>query len=102
MKRYLILSLSLVFMVGLVIVGPGSAAEKLPKIVNLATMPPGMVVNAQGVGIADMVSKYTPMSIKVMPATNEMVWMPMTATGEIDLGVSASLPCRLWRPTRRG
>ncbi|MBW1801359.1 MAG: TAXI family TRAP transporter solute-binding subunit [Deltaproteobacteria bacterium] len=92
MKRRWILLLAMVFIIGLVVGGPVSAAQKLPRILNLATMPPGMIVNAQGVGIADMVSKYTPMSIKVMPATNEMVWMPMTVTGEIDLGVTASLP----------
>ena len=95
MKRQWILLLALMFIIGLVVGGPVSAAEKLPRILNLATMPPGMIVNAQGVGIADVVSKYTPMSVKVMPATNEQVWMPMTVRGEIDLGVTASLPAYL-------
>jgi TRAP transporter TAXI family solute receptor len=53
-----------------------------------------MIVNAQSVGISDIISKYTPMSIKVMPATNEMVWMPMTVTREIELGVAGSVPIR--------
>lgn len=85
----------MVLFVGMIAVAPVAAEEmgaKLPKILNLATMPPGMIVNAQGVGISDILNKYTPMSVKVMPATNEMVWMPMTATGEIDIGVTASLP----------
>jgi hypothetical protein len=53
-----------------------------------------MIVNAQGVGIADICTKYTPMTIKVSTATNEMAWVPMTATKEIDLGVASSLPIR--------
>jgi TRAP transporter TAXI family solute receptor len=96
MKRPLILC-GLALMVTLSLVGASSAVGKpagLPKVLNLATMPPGMIVNAQSVGIADICSKYTPISIKVMPATNEMVWMPMTVTGEIDIGVASSLPIR--------
>ncbi len=94
MKKELILSLGLVFFLGLAIAGDVSAAEKLPKILNLATMPPGMIVNAQGVGMADLISKYTPMTVKVVPATNEMVWLPMMVTREIDLGVTASIAMR--------
>jgi TRAP transporter TAXI family solute receptor len=96
MKRPLILC-GLALIVTLSLVAASFAAEKpaeLPKVLNLATMPPGMIVNAQSVGIADICSKYTPMSIKVMPSTNEMVWVPMTVTGEIDLGVASSLPIR--------
>jgi TRAP transporter TAXI family solute receptor len=71
-----------------------AVAEKLPRVLNLGTMPPGMIVNAQAVGIADICSKYTPIRIKVMPSTNEMVWIPMTVTGEIDIGVASALPAR--------
>ena len=92
MKRELML-LGMALMVVLGLTGGGVAGE-LPRVLTLATMPPGMIVNAQSVGIADICSKYTPMSIKIMPATNEMVWMPMTVTGEIDLGVASSLPAR--------
>jgi len=71
-----------------------AVAEKLPRVLNLGTMPPGMIVNAQAVGIADICSRYTPIKIKVMPSTNEMVWIPMTVTGEIDIGVASALPAR--------
>jgi TRAP transporter TAXI family solute receptor len=71
-----------------------AAAGELPKVLNLGSMPPGMIVNAQAVGIADICSKYTPIKIKVMPSTSEMVWVPMTVTGEIDVGVASALPIR--------
>ena len=94
MKRQCIIcGLAVMVVFGLAGAAPSRAAG-LPRVLNLATMPPGMVVNAQGVGIADICGKYTPMKIKVMPSTNEMVWVPMTATKEIDLGVASALPLR--------
>jgi TRAP transporter TAXI family solute receptor len=68
--------------------------EELPEVLNLGTMPVGMIVNAQAVGIAAICSNYTPISIKVYPATNEMVWVPMTATDEIQLGVASAVAMR--------
>jgi TRAP transporter TAXI family solute receptor len=96
MKRRFFLSgwvLLLTFCV-LGLVSASAVARDLPRVLNLGTMPPGMIVNAQGVGIADICSKYTPIRVKVMPSTNEMVWVPMTVTGEIDIGVASALPAR--------
>jgi len=96
MKKQLVLvMLTVMLVLSLVAVGcaPQAPAE-LPGVLTLATMPPGMIVNAQGVGIADICTKYTPITIKVMPATNEMVWTPMILTGEVDIGVASSLPIR--------
>ena len=96
MKRQFILG-GLALLLTFSMVGVGSTpavAEELPRVLNLGTMPPGMIVNAQAVGIADICSKYTPITVKVMPSTNEMVWIPMTVTGEIDIGVASALPAR--------
>jgi TRAP transporter TAXI family solute receptor len=96
MKKQLIIGgLAMLLLVSMAGAGPTVAeGADLPKVLTLATMPPGMIVNAQGVGIADICTKYTPMTIKVSTATNEMAWVPMTATKEIDLGVASSLPIR--------
>ena len=96
-KLFILYLLAMSLSFSLLLAVPVIAAEKggkLPRVLNLATMPPGMIVNAQAVGIADVISKHTPMSMKVVPATNEMVWVPMTKTKEIDLGVAGSVAIR--------
>jgi TRAP transporter TAXI family solute receptor len=95
MKKFSLIPLTVILISGLVLGGCAAPAPaELPKVLNLGTMPPGMAVNAQGVGIADICSTYTPMSIKVVPMTNEEAWVPLTVTKEIDLGVAVSLPMR--------
>lgn len=103
MKRQLILcGLALLLMFSLIAAScaapaPAPAptpAPELPRVLNLATMPVGMIVNAQGVGIADICSKYTPMTVKVGTATSEMAWVPMLSTGEVQLGVASAIAIR--------
>ncbi len=101
MKKFLLVPLLVVLVSGLILGGcaapapaPAPAPPELPRVLTLATMPVGMIVNAQAIGIADIIGIHTPMTIKVMPATNEMVWMPMTVTGEVQLGVASSVSIR--------
>jgi len=55
-------------------------------------MPPGSIVNAVGVGVTAVMSEYSGMKVNMVPQTSEMVWMPMFATGEADLGIGTSFP----------
>lgn len=58
-----------------------------PKVLTLATHPVGTLVNSMGTGLATVLSKYLGSEVKVMPTTGPAEWLPMVATGEIDLGV---------------
>lgn len=64
-----------------------ASAADLPKILRLGTMPVGTTVNTAGIGLADIITKNTPMDVKVVPVAVEVVWIPMMVGGEIDLGV---------------
>jgi TRAP transporter TAXI family solute receptor len=72
----------------------GSFSADLPRIVTMGTMPAGMLVNIQGAGIADVISKHTPMDLKIQAVTSEEVWVPMMLTDEVDIGVAVSLTMR--------
>lgn len=65
-----------------------TTSEELPKILAMGTMPVGTTVNMAGSGIANLISQYTPMQVKVVPAASENVWIPMLKSGEVDLGVA--------------
>ena len=84
-RRFIVCGLAAILLLGLV---GGSCAAPPPKTITLVTMPPGLVVNVWAVGMSDICSKYTPMSIKIMTQSNEMVWVPLTLTGEVDIGVT--------------
>lgn len=58
-----------------------------PRVLTLATHPVGTLVNSMGTGLATVLSKYLGSEVKVMPTTGPAEWLPMIATGEIDLGV---------------
>ncbi|MBM3298862.1 MAG: TAXI family TRAP transporter solute-binding subunit [Deltaproteobacteria bacterium] len=94
MKRIaVVVGLAVIATLGIPQVGT-VGAETLPKILNMGTMPAGTLVNIQGTGIADTISKFSPMSVKIKAVTSEEVWVPMTLTGEVDLGVAVSLTMR--------
>lgn len=68
-----------------------ASAGNLPKILRLGTMPVGTTVNTSGIGLADIISKHTPMQVKVVPVAVEVIWIPMMANKEMDLGVGNCL-----------
>lgn len=94
MKRlFLICGLVAVLGSGLLFTS-GLAGEKLPKLMVMGTMPAGTLVGIQGTGISNIVSKYSPIRVKVKSVTSEVVWVPMLLTGEVDLGVAETVTMR--------
>ncbi len=70
--------------------GQNQADQGLPKVLALATNPDGTIINTQGIGIATELTKTLGIQVKVSAMNGQTVWMPMLATGEIDLGITNS------------
>lgn len=92
MKKVMVLSL-IVIVVGLLLAGnteatPASAS--LPKTLNIGTHPVGNINNVFGTAIAAVVSKHTPMEVRVKAVAGPSTWMPMMVTKEIELGILTS------------
>lgn len=68
----------------------GSAAEPLPKSASLATPAVGSLYNAIGVGLANIISRNTPMTVRVQMYAGPPAWLPSMASGNTDLGVLTS------------
>jgi TRAP transporter TAXI family solute receptor len=105
MKKVNFSTVTVAIMAGIILIcSPGLVTGKgLPRMLTLGTMPVGTSVNMAGSGIAVLVNAHTPMNVKVMPVSNEAVWIPMMATDEVQLGVGlmpevefAVLGQRLW------
>ncbi len=81
--------------------GQTPKAEKpkapLPKLLNLSTHPVGSLVNSMGTGLATVLSKHLPIMVKVMPTTGPIEWLPMIATGEVDMGILNNWDAKMGR-----
>jgi uncharacterized protein len=78
-------------------VGNGCAQVKLPQTMNLATHPIGSFVNAMGSGLSTVLSKNLKTVVKVMPTTGPTEWLPMVASGEVDMGVLNNYDAQMGR-----
>lgn len=68
----------------------GSAAAPLPKTANLATPAVGSLYNAIGVGLATVISRNTPMTVRVQTYAGPPAWLPSMESGDTGLGVLTS------------
>ena len=68
--------------------GPVTAAEQ--RSASLATHAVGSLYNALGTGIATVVSRHTPIIVRVQPYAGPPAWLPSMNTGETDMGVLTS------------
>ncbi|MBI4525082.1 MAG: TAXI family TRAP transporter solute-binding subunit [Deltaproteobacteria bacterium] len=67
---------------------PVKAAEQ--RSATLATHAVGSLYNALGTGIATVISRHTPMTVRVQPFAGPPAWLPSMNTGETDMGVLTS------------
>lgn len=66
------------------------AAAALPRSATVATHAVGSLYNAIGTGIATVVSRHTPMTVRVQPFAGPPAWLPSMDSGETDMGVLTS------------
>lgn len=63
---------------------------ELPRSASLATHAVGTGYNAMGTGIATVVSRHTPMTIRVQPFAGPPAWLPSMDKGETEMGILTS------------
>ncbi len=68
----------------------GIAWAALPRGATLATHAVGSLYNAMGTGIATVLSRHTPMTLRVQPFAGPSAWLPSMDTGDTDMGVLTS------------
>ena len=88
MKRICFERLVIVLTAVVLVAGPVTAAEQ--RSATLATHAVGSLYNAIGTGIATVVSRHTPMTVRVQPFAGPPAWLPSMDTGETDMGVLTS------------
>ncbi len=69
---------------------PVLATAELPRSATVATHAVGSLYNAVGTGIATVVSRHTPMTVRVQPFAGPPAWLPSMNEGNTDMGVLTS------------
>jgi len=68
----------------------GLALAATPRSASLATHAVGTGYNAMGIGIAALVSRHTPITVRVQPFAGPPAWLPGMDKGEQDMGILTS------------
>lgn len=69
---------------------PNPARAELPRSATIATHAVGSLYNAIGTGIATVVSRHTPITVRVQPFAGPPAWLPSMNEGQTDMGVLTS------------
>src|SRR3972149_10856795 len=69
---------------------PGTAPAQVPGSASLATHAVASLYHAIGTGIATVVSRHTPMTVRVQPFAGPPAWLPSMDKGDTDMGVLTS------------
>lgn len=68
--------------------GDESGGE-LPALIQWGTLTAGSANHTESVALAEVVSKYTPMDVRVEPTAGTMAWIPMLEAGDIQIGLQS-------------
>ncbi|MBI2997850.1 MAG: TAXI family TRAP transporter solute-binding subunit [Deltaproteobacteria bacterium] len=71
-------------------VAAGLAWAAVPRSASLATHAVGGLYNALGMGIAAVLSRHTPMMVRVQPFAGPPAWLPSMDSGETEMGILTS------------
>jgi TRAP transporter TAXI family solute receptor len=71
--------------------GAQSATTELPKRIVIATHPFGSMFNMMGTGVAEVISKNSPMKAIVKATGGTSAWLPLMESKEVDLGIIGGL-----------
>ncbi len=96
-STFLLLGVTMFVLVGGWAIGAEQTPKALPRTLNVATHPIGTMVNSIGTGLGTVLSKYLPTLVKVMPTTGPTEWLPLTATGEVDMGILNNWDAKMGR-----
>jgi len=66
------------------------ALGAVPRSATLATHAVGSLYNAMGTGIATVITRHTPMTVRVQPFAGPPAWLPSMDKGETDMGMLTS------------
>src|SRR3989338_6452200 len=70
--------------------GATLALAAAPRSATLATHAVGTGFNAMGMGIGAVVSRHTPVTVRVQPFAGPPAWLPSMDKGETDMGMLTS------------
>ena len=66
---------------------PLTAFGEMPRSASLATAAVGSQNNAWGTGIATVLTRYTPITVRVQPYPGPPAWLPLMEKGGADMGL---------------
>ncbi|OGA28969.1 MAG: hypothetical protein A3I01_10515 [Betaproteobacteria bacterium RIFCSPLOWO2_02_FULL_65_24] len=78
------------FALAVLALAASSALAQVPRSASIATHAVGSLYNAIGTGIATVVSRHTPMTVRVQPFAGPPAWLPSMDQGQTDMGVLTS------------
>ncbi|MEX0806639.1 MAG: TAXI family TRAP transporter solute-binding subunit [Candidatus Binatia bacterium] len=75
-----------ILLVTLLLLPNSSAAQQMPKSVNIGSNPAGSLFYALASGLAKVISESAPFQAQVQPYSGTSTFLPLIDSGELDLG----------------